>query len=417
MVSAKRGAAQVSVVWIIAFGVISMASIFFGYIAQDDQALMAKTAETAEADAAIADARFEEALGLRRGISLAFGFYDKTSALVETNPETAIARLDEFKRVFTDAGDLENDFETVLPVAETMYRAKVDEISNFQSQIIRLQSEVSTVQQQRRSDLSAKDDEIGRLSSQLRDEQANASEREDELQRRLSQASAQADGLDQDTRRLERELIDLTRTKDRQIATLRSRLTDQGQKLGFLRPPARELADARIVSVSPELGLAWIDIGANQRLARGVGFRIQSGAPGSTGLKAVAQVTQVMADMAEIEISGLVDPFDPIVPGDVLINEIYDPTGERNAVLIGRFSGAYDEGQLRALLGRMGIHVQDNLSLTTDFAIVGSELYIDEFGDAYDAPVDPSDLPIYAEAVSQGCKVIPISQVREYFKF
>lgn len=417
MSSAKRGAAQVSVVWVITFGVIALAAIFFGYVAQDDRALMRDAMVEAEATEAAAEAKFLQAQDELREISRAFGFYDRTSAAVEADVETAQAALDQFKRTFTEAGELEGDFETVLPVAVTMYERKVAELANASGEIQRLQSELSTVKQQRVSDLAAKDDEIDRLGNQLRDEQSNASERADELQRRVAQASSQADDLDQQVRQLQEEIENLEREKNREIATLRSRLSEQGEKLGFLRPEAREQPDARIVSVSPELGLAWIDIGANQRLSRGVGFKIRSGKVGDDSIKAVAEVTQVMADMAEISISGVVDPFDPVVPGDVLINELYDPTGERNAVLIGRFSGAYDEGQLRALLGRMGINVQDELSLTTDYAIVGSELYVDEFGEAYEEPVDPSDLPVYAEAVSQGCKIISIAQVREYFKF
>ncbi|QDU68635.1 hypothetical protein [Engelhardtia mirabilis] len=417
MSSAKRGAAQVSVVWVITFGVIALASIFFGYIAQDDKAIMVTERDSAVAEMADSDAKFEGAQDARREVSRVLGFYDTTSADIDSNVDTAKAALESFKDTFSEAGDLEGNFQAVLPIAERMYRSKVAELSELQSTITRQQGEIDTVKTQRDNDLRAKDEEITRLSNQLRDEQANASEREDELQRRLAQASGQADDLDQRVRQLQRDMDVLGRDKDREIAMLRGRLTEQGEKLAFLRPAARELPDARIVSVSSELGLAWIDIGANQRLARGVGFKIQSGKPGAQEVKAIAEVTQVMADMAEIQISGLVDPFDPVVPGDVLINELYDPTGERNAVLIGRFSGSYDEGQLRALLGRMGINVQDSLSLTTDYAIVGSEVYVDEFGDAYEEPVDPSNLPIYSEAVAQGCKVIPIAQVREYFKF
>lgn len=417
MSSAKRGAAQVSVVWVITFGVIALAGIFFGYVAQDDQAKMESQMTTAVADAATADGRFEEAQQGRREVSRVLGFYDREGAAPDSNVETAMAELENAKRTFNEAEDNVQDFETLLPIAARMYDAKVAEVGNLQSEITRLQSEVSTVQQQRQSDLAGKDDEIARLQNQLSDERDNANETADNLNRRLSTASSQADDLDQQLRQAEQDHDERVRQLSREIATLRSRLTDQGEKLGFLRPAQRELPDASIVSVSPELGLAWIDIGANQRLARGVGFKIQSGKVGDENLKAVAEVTQVMADMAEIRISNVADPLDPVVPGDVLINELFDPTGERNAVLLGRFSGTYDEGQLRALLGRMGITVQDSLNLTTDYLIVGSELYVDEFGEVYEEPRNPADLPTYAEAVSQGCKVIPISQVREYFKF
>ncbi|MEO0652683.1 MAG: hypothetical protein AAFZ65_18565, partial [Planctomycetota bacterium] len=48
MVSSKRGAAQIGLIWIIAFGVIALAAIAFGYIAQDSGARATEDAAAAE---------------------------------------------------------------------------------------------------------------------------------------------------------------------------------------------------------------------------------------------------------------------------------------------------------------------------------------------------------------------------------
>ncbi|MHC4893804.1 MAG: hypothetical protein ACYTFV_10670 [Planctomycetota bacterium] len=417
MVSTKRGAAQIGLIWIISFGVIALVAIFFGYVAQDDRAMMRDQLAEAEDAAQTAE---DEMLAERdkvREISTAAGGYDRTSASAESDPQALRDALDTFRQTFTQVdSNVDNVVDALLPAAQA-YRTKLDELANKEGEVQRLQSEVATLRQQRQSDVAAKDDEIQRLASQLSDEQANASDREDELNRRLGIANAESNDLDQQVRQLEERIEELTRGYDSEIASLRSRLTEQGEKLGFLAADARELPDAEVLSVSPELGLGFINIGANNRLARGVAFRIMSPEPGSTKVKAMAEVIDVEADMAQVQISGVVDPFDPVVPGDVLINELYDPTGLRNAVLIGRFGGAFDEGELRALLDRMGIRVQDELSLTTDYAIVGSEMYVDEYGEAYEEPVDPSELPVYSEAVALGVKVIPIQQVREFFIF
>jgi hypothetical protein len=417
MVSSKRGAAQVSLVWIIAFGVIALASIFFGYIAQDDRALMREQMEEAQAEAAEAEQLFQETADTIRNISVVAGGYDRESASPESDPQALRDALENFRSTFPQIDSTVDTLAAALPPAAQAYRTKLEEIAAKEAEIQRLQSEISTVRQQRQADLSAKDEEIQRLSNQLADAESNARDREDELERRLGVANAQSNDLDQEVRQLERRIEELTRQYEGQVAELRSRLTEQGEKLAFLSPEARENPDARIINVSPELGLAYIDIGAEQRLAPGVTFRVLSPEVGSTRVKAMAEVVSVEPEMAEVLIYDVADGFDPVVKGDVLVNELYDPTGERNAVLIGRFGGAYDEGELRALLGRMGINVQDNLALTTDYAIVGSELYVDEFGEAYEEPVDPSELPVYGEAVALGVKIIPIQQVREFFRF
>jgi hypothetical protein len=99
----------------------------------------------------------------------------------------------------------------------------------------------------------------------------------------------------------------------------------------------------------------------------------------------------------------------------VLINPLFDPRGERNAVLVGRFSGQYDEARLRQMLSRIGVRVQTNLDLSTDFLIVGSEILADEFGEPLEEPLQPSDLPVYKQAQADGVQIIPIQRIREYF--
>jgi hypothetical protein len=417
MVSSKRGAAQVSLVWIITFGVIALASIFFGYVSQDDRAKMRDQLADAEQAKTEAETLFQERADTIRAISVAAGGYDRASASPETDPQALRDALETFRTTFAEIDSTVENVVDALPSAAQAYRSKLDELSAREAEIQSLRSELSTARKQRTTDVAAKDEEIRRLSNQLSDEKANARDREDELEKRLGQANAQSNDLDQEVRQLERRIEEVTRDYAGQVAMLRSRLAEQGEKLAFLRPQARELPDARVINVSSELDLAYIDIGANQRLSRGVSFRVMSPDAGSQKVKAMAEVISVQADMAEVLITDLADSFDPVVPGDVLVNELYDPTGTRNAVLIGRFSGAWDEGELRALLNRMGIIVQDELSLTTDYAIVGSELYVDEYGEPYDEPLDPSELPAYGQAVAQGVKIVPLQQVREFFRF
>jgi hypothetical protein len=193
-----------------------------------------------------------------------------------------------------------------------------------------------------------------------------------------------------------------------------TRATALSKVIEFTKEPESE--DGRVVSVS-ELGLGWIDIGANQRLARGTRFRVVSGAPGQKRTKGWAEVTEVRPTMAEVRFYDIADRFDPIVRDDIVFNPVYDPKGERTAVLAGRFSGQFNETELKTLLANMGIKVQDRLANDTDYLIVGAELYVDENGQALENPMPPQELAVYKNAESQGTNIVSIKQLRDYFKF
>ena len=49
--------------------------------------------------------------------------------------------------------------------------------------------------------------------------------------------------------------------------------------------------------------------------------------------------------------------------------------------------------------------------------IVGSELYVDENKQPVETPIQPSDLPVYKEAVAQGVQIVLLKDLRDYFRF
>jgi hypothetical protein len=117
--------------------------------------------------------------------------------------------------------------------------------------------------------------------------------------------------------------------------------------------------------------------------------------------------------MAEIHFYDQADPMDPPVAGDVVYNPLFDPRGERAALLIGRL----DKNQIEPLLKGMGVTVQSKLDKSTDFLIVGGEMYTDENGQPVETPIQPSDLPVYKDAVAQGVQVVLVKDLRQYFTF
>jgi hypothetical protein len=65
----------------------------------------------------------------------------------------------------------------------------------------------------------------------------------------------------------------------------------------------------------------------------------------------------------------------------------------------------------------MGIHVQPKVDITTHFLIVGSELWNDpETNQPLEEPLQVSDLPEYKEAEALGVQIIPLQDIREFFR-
>jgi hypothetical protein len=251
----------------------------------------------------------------------------------------------------------------------------------------------------------------------MADEQKNAEQSKQELESRLEQARGQLAERDGEVRKTREDAGAEKRRAEQQKAIDDARIAQLARDTAFAKDPHSTQPDGRILEVSDRLGTGWIDIGANQRVVRGIVFEVRSGRPGEKAVKALAEVTSVKGNSAEVYFSSVADRFNPPVAGDLVANRLYDPVGGRNAVLVGRFSGTYNEQDLKALLGKMGIVVQDKVDKTTHFLIVGSELWNDPAtGEPLAEPLQPSDLAEYKQGESLGVQIVPLQDIREYFR-
>lgn len=417
MKRSNRGAARISAVWMISVGVLFLAALAFGFITQGDLSAEKKASESARISQADAEARFEKANEVKRNVSQALGWYDRESADPESDVAAAKQALEDLRTTFTDLGPTDKDFETAIPKIVAAYNQRGRKISELEARIQTLQNEVSTAQATTAQVQQDKDQLIASLQQQLADEQQNAAQRQSEVEGRLTTAQDQLSERDAELRRVRGEMAQLARDFDAERRVFQTRIASLSDLTKFSKEPFADNPDGKVIEVSQSLPVGWIDIGANQRLTRGTRFRVESSTPGSRRFKAWAEVTKVEANRAEVQFTDLADRFDPVVRGDVIINPLFDPTGERNAVLAGRFSGEYSKKDVIALLERMGIHVQDKLELTTHFLIVGSALYRDpETNEPLEEPLEPSELPVYKEAEARQIPIIPLQDIRDFFR-
>jgi len=410
----RRGAARISAVWLIVFLVIALVGAAFGWIAQQDAAQARANANSALSDKALADARYEEERQISRDISGIFGYFPKGEAGSVTVVDAAKNGLESLKAAFSDMGTNTATFEDAVPVVIAQYAARGKAVNDLKAQVADLQGQISAARASLTKVSGEKDDQIRGLQQQLSDAENQARDTEADLQSRLAAAQADRNDKDSQLRAARGEIDDLQRQAARDKTAATTRLTALSESLKFTKEP--EAPDGEILAISKALGIGWINIGARNRVSRGMVFHIVSGKPGSDFLKGWCRVLNVEETRSEVTFFDIVDPFRPIVPGDIIYNPVFDPTGQRNAVLVGRFSGVYSERELKLLLESIGITVQKNLDQETDYLIVGAEMYVDENGDPVEDPIQPSELTVYKDAQAQGTQILSIRDVRQYFK-
>lgn len=411
----KRGAARVSIVWLVVLVVAFFVAMGLVYISQDEAKLNRDEAESARTRMVEADQRFERATQELSTLSAEVGFYPADLATPITAMDALKAGFEQFRGTFPNMDSGVKTLEEGLRRAAAAYNGVTRENQTLKQQLAGVQGEVGTKNTAMVELQREKDRMIADLQRQLQDATAAAESRQRELEDEVTGVRSSLRDRESELSTARATLQDQARAFSDSEQLAQTRMREMGRKLEvFLREP--EAADGSVLAVSRDLGLAWINRGERDRMFRGMRFRIVDGTVGSARVKGWCEVVRVQDDMAEVALFDLADRFAPPVPGDLIYNPLYDPSGQRNAVLVGRFSGSYNEKELRALLTQINIEVQPRINETTDFLIVGAELYEDEDGEALEDPISPEDLPEYKDAVAVGVQVVPLRDVRRYFQ-
>ncbi|MCB9903572.1 MAG: hypothetical protein H6831_04110 [Planctomycetes bacterium] len=412
--TARRGAARVNVVWFIAVLVFAFIGIGLAIASNKDTENMRLERDAAFQARDAAVGKFDTEVRWQRSVKEAFGWYDETDEGSRTDVPTAVTDI----AATRDAFGLDSTLTTaqqVLRESVPVYRARVRRIAELESEIATLRADVNAKAAAQSTLAAEKDSTISDLNRELTDLRQQSASRQADLEAELATVRSGLGTAESRITQLRNEMDDQQRRHTAELAAKTVRLQEMGNKLAFLREP--EQADGLVLEVDEALNLAWIDLGKNDRLFRGMRFRIVDGRPGRSGeFKAMAEVTRVEADMAEVRLYEQADRFNPPVPGDVIFNPLYDPQGVRNAVFVGRFSGTYNEKELAALLSEIRVNIQPSVDKTTDYLIVGAELYFDEDGEPLEEPIQPSELEEYKKAIADGVQIVPLKQVIEYFR-
>lgn len=229
-----------------------------------------------------------------------------------------------------------------------------------------------------------------------------------ELSEQVDQLAAERQDL---TRRVEasEQAMDL-RVRDTQAqasrreADLKSTITEQSERLLVLQRQVEQLrnetqasrlrpqeeaalVDARVITVNPASGEAFISIGRKQNVVLGLTFAVYTDAsairPGPTGEyppgKAVLEVVGLDDVSARCRIL-VQSRGNPVIAGDVVANAVYDPNKTYRFLVFGLFDTNRDgvasreeADQLRTLITSWGGQVVTDMDGAIDFLVLGTK--------------------------------------------
>lgn len=411
-----RGMAKVSVVWMIVMVVAFLAAIVMFFINNGELDNQIKRAEEAtKAQKAAEDSRGQAVKDLVE-LSAKLGYYNAASGGNRSDVATVTTALAGLKESVPDIDPSVKTFEAAMPLIVQRIKTLNERVASLDADIKAKAAEIDTAQKNVRDIGEKSTTDLADLRRQLADSEQQKQDLQAGYEKQIAEVREQFKSANTKVTEANTKIAEEKRRTDNEKDTLQTRMAEMGRKLNpFVKEP--EAADGKILSVSKDLSLGWINLGAKNRLPVGTRFRIVSGAVGSNRIKGMAEVTKVEGDMAEVTFADQRDPFDPPTAGDIVYNPVYDPSTPRNAILLGSFTGQFTQDKLEGLLASMGISVQKKFDKSTDLVIVGQEMYTDENKQPVETPIQPTDLPVYKEAVAQGVQVVLLKDLRGYFRF
>jgi len=291
-----------------------------------------------------ADAAFEE-IGSRRGLVNEINDLHGRLQLAQDQ----IAAKDQI--IAQKDAELQNKQQTLEDTTADMEAR----MAALNQQAAELDQKLTQAHEQYQADLEAARTEWERQRAELDRTNAQKTQVIQELELR-------AQNLDSQVKKLQKRLQLATRPEDKPIKVA-------------------QRSDGRILELMPEDNLCYINLGEKDRISPGLTFTVYppTGIPEDGEGKGTVVVTNVGETTSECRIQGE-QLRDPIVVGDIVANLAFDPTQVYTFVVEGEFDlygtgRATSEGtdQVKALIRRFGGSLAEQVSIDTDFIVLGSE--------------------------------------------
>jgi hypothetical protein len=299
--------------------------------------------------------------------------------------------------------------EAALDALQSAYQAN-------QSGLAQAKSDYDTANEARRQAESVANtiegnykSQLSDFNQQLRDEQARADSQSKGDQQRVDDLLASEATKDSAVRTLQRELENLRASAKREQATADATIRSLAQREQQSEP---EAADGALLSVSQDGSMVFLDIGGRDGLRRGTRFEVlRQGKGGVLTVMGSVEVRDVESDMALAGVLNETDPFDPLLPGDLVRNPHFTRGEATRFYLLGDFPLTLSREFVTERLESMGGEVDESLTVGTDVLVLGHENLGDEFAVALTA----TDEFILADKL--GTRIVRLDELAQFLRY
>jgi hypothetical protein len=299
-----------------------------------------------------------------------------------------------------DAGAI-NDLDDLANPVFAKYAEVTGQRDALQTEANQLRNDLDARNTASQTAVREKDSTITDLRRQMED-QANTKDGQ------IVDIERTRDALREQLRERETEITNLNSLLDQQARDAAGELAVMSQRNAILSSRLNEVArradtpDGSVLAVSTELGRAWIDRGADDRVTVGMTFEVRNA--NTNAVKGKLRITAVEAGRSEASVVSEVDKYDPVRADDIILNAVYDPSRTPVAALLGNGFGKYNANDMRSMLERVGIEVREEVSAETDYLLLGTPFFDEETGDVVNW--DSNDA--HKAATSLSVAVIPM---------
>ncbi len=227
-----------------------------------------------------------------------------------------------------------------------------------------------------RQEVASHQASIGDLNTQLAEEQDRHTQDVEQLRGELSTANetaeqnrVEATTAKQDLAREKDDKQTAISAREARIAALENRIRIDKEKRDL--EIRRDDPDGRILTVSPGMRTAMIDLGTTDKVYPGLKFNVSRiGRGGIRTLKGQVMVTRVLGpNAAKVTILTEADARRPVLGGDLLSNPFFSPRETIHIYLAGELE-RYPIGIARDRLAKMNVVIDKAVNADTDYIIV-----------------------------------------------
>lgn len=407
MTHRERGA--INAVWFVFVIVLFLGAMGALYMQNGDLTKARDAVRQAEADLTAANEAQQAAITAHQALSALVGFRGEGARLASDASITA--KIEEIRNRFPgDIGASDTTLESIADrlraIAERNERTASEAQTNAANELAaRTAADAAraaanaSVQEQ----LDQSNRDLADSRNTLTQAQTAADTRASDLQRLVDDATVQKNEAESAHTRALSEAKNETTSAQSRVDSLAEKLRIHG---GDENPWAK---DGSIGEVGATTGLVFVDIGSRDLLRAGVKFDVfRYGKGGEMILKGSIEIRETYSDYSRAGILSEVSSLDPISKGDVVANPHFSRNHTKVFVLLGNFP-AYGREFLAQRLRDLGAEVQESVSSSTDFLVLG------EKGTEEDAP-ELTDDPGYKLAKDTGVQIMKLSDIERFIR-